>query len=269
MRFYLSTMADITMDESGDSPVTLYTTPVSAPAAKKYGLGLELAEYCISDNLDRDFAATDETIRGKLPGFESVVLHAPYNELYPSAIDPKAVELARYRYDQCYAIAERYPVSKIVIHSGYVPMIYYPVWFVPRSIEFWGQFLADHPGNMQLCIENVMETEPDGLIEIAETINDPRLRLTFDVGHAFVTCHGDEKAVFDWLERSAPWLSHFHIHNNVGQWDTHSPLDEGSIPIEKFLHRAIELCPEASFTVECMESERCARWLREKGFLEE
>ena len=273
MRFNLSTMSDIVCDDSGEVPVTRYTGSVAVPAAKEYGLGLEIAEYCISDNLDMNFAETDALVRQKIAGFDDLIFHAPYNELYPSAIDPKAVELARLRYDQAYAIAESYGAKKIVIHSGFVPMIYYPGYFAVRSIEFWKDFLDSHPGDMVLCLENVMETEPDTLLEIVEKVGSPRFRLTYDVGHAFVTTHPSNNLnpkldICEWLERCAPLISHFHIHNNLGRFDTHDPLNDGAIDMESFLSRAVELCPDATFTVECMESGDCARWLSEKGFLE-
>lgn len=267
MRFNLSTMSDITPDPTGCSSVIRYDTPVAAPAAKKYGLGLELAEFCVSDNLDTYLDITDKAVREKLTGFSGTIFHAPYNECYPTAIDPKAVELAEYRYAQGWELACRYGCEKTVIHSGFVPQIYYPEYFEYRSILFWRDFLEKHPENMTICLENVMETVPDNLLNIVREVNSPRMRLTFDVGHAFVTTFG-RGDVFAWLERCAPYISHFHIHNNTGERDTHNSLWDGGIPMERFLHRAVELCPDATFTVECMDSENCARWLSEKGFLE-
>ena len=269
MRFYLSTMADILMDESGDEPVTTYDRPYTAPVAKRYGLGLELAEFCLPDNLDRDFARTDKTVRGKIQGFSDLIVHAPYNELSPCSIDRRVMEVTTLRYEQCYAIAQGYGAKKLVVHSGYVPNVYHPVWFVARSVSFWREFLEKHPGDMVVCLENVMETEPDALLEVVEQVDSPRLRLTFDVGHARVTAGqrgAGAETVIAWLERCAPAISHFHIHNNAGLRDTHDPLDKGSMDMEALLRRAAELCPGASFTVECMEAERCAAWLKEKGF---
>ena len=52
---------------------------------------------------------------------ERTVLHAPFNELHPAAIDPLAKDLARHRMEQAYTACKDLGVSKMVVHSGYVP----------------------------------------------------------------------------------------------------------------------------------------------------
>ena len=71
----------------------------------------------------------------------------------------------------------------------------------------------------------------------------------------------------DWLERCAPWIGHFHIHNNDGTRDQHNALFEGTVSMEEFLHRAEELCPDALFTFELMKAEPSMNWLRENGVI--
>lgn len=267
MRFYLSTMADLVMFE-GNGEWKMEYQNLTAPVAAAYGMGIELAEYCVSDNLDEPkFAGVDAQIRSeRLPLVAERVLHAPYNELFPSAIDPKARELCDLRYGQAWEAAIAYGAKKMVVHSGWVPMIYYPSYFAEQSIPYWRRFLDEHSGECVICLENIMEKDGETLLEIAQKLDDPRFRLTFDVGHAHVTTDGE--AIYGWLRRCAPFISHFHIHNNMGELDTHDSLDKGSIDMRRFLDTAIELCPEASFTVECMESEICAAWLKSNSYLE-
>ena len=68
----------------------------------------------------------------------------------------------------------------------------------------------------------------------------------------------------DWLENCGPWISHFHIHNNDGSWDTHNALYQGNIPIKELLNRGETLCPDATVTLELMEAEASVRWLLEE-----
>ena len=77
MNFYLSTI-----DENAQT------------LAKQYGMGLEIAEYCTAWNLDEKFPETDVAVRKKMEGVSNLVFHAPFNELFPCAIDPRARELA-------------------------------------------------------------------------------------------------------------------------------------------------------------------------------
>ncbi len=267
MRFYLSTMADMVFHEDGENYEIEYAN-LTAPVAARYGLGIELAEYCVSDNLDEPkFAATDGQIRSeKLPLAAKRVLHGPYNELYPSAIDPRALELCDLRYGKAWEAAVSYGAEKIIIHSGWVPTVYYPEYFARQSLLYWRRFLSEHKEDCTICLENVMESDGEVLTALVSQLDDPRFRLTFDVGHAHVKT--DNETIFRWLEKSAPFISHFHIHNNEGRYDTHDPLHQGQIDMRRFLDRAIELCPTATFTVECMDSELCAAWLKDNSYLE-
>jgi len=101
------------------------------------------------------------------------------------------------------------------------------------------------------------------LLEIAEGVNDARLRLCLDVGH--VNAYSDVP-VETWLRILAPHISHFHIHSNAGDADTHSAPGEGSVDVEAIMDLADRLCPEATFTMEVMQAAEAARWLSEKGF---
>lgn len=225
--------------------------------ARRYELGLEIAEYCTAWNMDSKFEETDAVVTKKLAGISGRIFHAPFNELFPCAIDPKARELAAYRYRQAIALAKNYSAFKVVIHGGYNPWIYYPVWYKEQSVLFWKDFLKDDPC-VEIVLENVLETEPDMLLDIVKGVNSPKLKMCLDIGH--VNAYS-KIPVTEWLECCAPYISHFHIHNNDGSCDTHSPLNQGNIPIREVLVRAEILCPDATFTLELMESEDSVRWL--------
>ena len=238
----------------------LYLSTIAADAerqARRLNLGLEIAEYCTAWNMDERFPQTDSLVREKLNGVDRRIFHAPFNELFPCAIDPRARELAAFRYRQALVLAESYGAEKIVIHGGYSPRLYYPCWYREESIAFWKSFLAEAPG-LPIALENVMEEEPEMLLDIIRGVDDPRLRLCLDVGHVNVYSHVPADI---WLERCAPFISHFHIHNNDGRQDTHSALNRGSIDMRAFLSRAETLCPGATFTLELTETEPSLRIL--------
>ncbi len=232
--------------------------PQAQTVARNYGLGLEIAEYCTAWNMDEHFPETDAQVREKLQGIQNKVLHAPFNELFPCAIDPKARALAAQRYKQAIRLAAGYGAEKVIIHGGYNPRIYYPVWYVEQSILFWKDFLRET--DMPIVLENVLEETPDMLLDIVKGVNDPRLRLCLDVGH--VNAYS-KIPVMDWLTQWAPYLSHFHIHNNDGSWDTHSALNQGTIPMKELLLAAQESCPDATFTLEVTEAEQSVKWMEE------
>ena len=239
------------------------TAPDASQLAVQYGLGIEIAEYCTAWNMDDEFTSTDAAVRIKLEGIERKVLHAPFNELFPCAIDRKARALAAERYRQAIDLAKAYGATKVVVHGGYNPWIYYPVWYTEQSIIFWKEFLKEDPG-VEIVLENVLETEPDWLPEIVSQVDNPRLKLCLDIGHVNAYSETD---VFQWLRRWAPHLSHFHIHNNDGKTDLHQALNCGTIPVIEFLWQAQALCPEATYTFELTEAEPSVRWLKENGVI--
>lgn len=236
------------------------TAQDAAQVASDYGLGLEIAEFCTAWNMDRDLDKTRRDLEGKLTGISRRVLHGPFNELFPCAIDPSARRLAAYRYRQAAALAREYEANKLVLHGGFQPRMYYPVWYVDQSILFWKEFLGEDPG-VEIVLENVLEEEPEMLRDILAGVDDPRLGMCLDVGHVNVYSKIPAEA---WIDTCAPWLRHFHIHNNDGTWDTHSPLMAGTLPIRRILEKIETLCPKATVTLELLEAESSVRWLLEE-----
>ena len=234
--------------------------PKAGQLARDYGLGVEIAEYCTAWNMDADFARTDQTVRRAIDGVQRRIFHAPFNELFPCAIDPQARALAARRYRQAMELAAEYDCKKLVIRGGYVTNVYFPAWYTHQSVCFWREFLETAPEDVTIFLENVLEEEPQMLLDILRQVKDPRLRMCLDVGHAHVY---SKIPVMEWLEACAPWIGHFHIHNNDGSRDSHCPLDQGTIPMEKLLGRIEQLCPQASLTLELAEAESSVRNLLE------
>lgn len=242
---------------------TLYlstTAPDAAQVAKEYGFGLEIAQFCTAWNLDEHLPETRAELAPMVEPVPRRLLHGPFNELFPCAIDPLARELAARRYRQAIAIAKEYGAEKVVLHGGYQPRMYYRQWYVEQSIVFWKVFLAEDPG-VEIVLENVLEEEPEMLTEILAGVEHPRLRMCLDVGHVNVY---SRIPVTQWVEKCAPWLSHFHVHNNDGSWDTHSALDCGSIPIRQLLKQMEVQCPRATVTLELLEARPSVQWLLEE-----
>ena len=241
----------------------IYLSTIASDApfySREYGFGLEIAEFCTAWNIDRRFELTDSRVQESLQGISRSILHAPSNELFPCAIDEKARELAAYRYRQAIDLAKRYGSKKVVIHGGYHPWMYYPVWYVGQSVSFWKDFLKEDPG-VEIVLENVLETQPDLILEILEGVDDPRLRMCFDVGHINAYSY---IPIMDWLETCAPWIGHIHVNNNDGREDLHQGLQDGIIPMKELLQRIESLCPEATITLEMTETKSSLEWLREK-----
>ena len=233
-------------------------------AAREFGLGIEIAEYCTAWNIDLHFTETHAAVTKKLEGVENRILHAPFNELFPCAIDLKVRDIARSRYTEAIALARRYGAKKVVIHGGHNPWLYYPVWYVEQSIPFWQDFMKTVPDSIEICLENVLEDEPYMLRDIVKAVDHPQLKLCLDVGHANAY---SKVPVLTWLREFAPWLSHLHIHNNRGASDEHNALYDGTIPMADFIKAADDLCPGVTFTMELYDSVPSVRYLLDENIL--
>ena len=234
----------------------------AADLARENGLGLEIAAFCYAPNLEDP--AVLSAVRADMAGLHRFWLHAPFAELCPCAIDPLVRQVTARRYRQAIALARDLGVRQLVIHGGFVPQVYFPEWYVEQSVLFWRELLAELPPDMTIALENVMEPSPQIPVDIIRQVDDPRLRLCLDVGHA--NAELSRTPVMEWVEVCRPYLRHLHLHNNAGGGDLHDPLKRGTIPVEQVLH-ALAREEHLTYTLETLQAEENVRWLLEKGFL--
>lgn len=153
----------------------------------------------------------------------------------------------------------------MVVHSGFVPQIYFKEWQHDRALEFWKAYMQDKPPAFTICVENVMEEEPYSLTRLAEELNQKNIRLCLDIGHA--NRQGDVP-LSEWIEVMAPYISHVHIHNNNGIDDEHNALEDGTIEMTKILEKLLLRCEEkTTFTIESLDGRRSLEWLDKEGYL--
>ncbi|HML38802.1 MAG TPA: TIM barrel protein [Bacillota bacterium] len=248
-RLYVATMADDAVQ-----------------IAEEYGIGLEIDEFCTAANMDAEnFDLVDRSARKKMEGASRHIFHAPFNELFPSAIDPMALRLAYQRLNQAYELAKQYGISRMVVHSGYVPYVYFKSWFLERSVEFWRTFMADKPEDFHIMIENVLEDEPHTLAKLIGAIGDRRVRACLDIGHANCTTSLD---LMEWVRALGPCLSHVHIHNNCREYDNHDPLGRGDIDMDLILKGLMQhAAAGATYTIENLKCADSLKWLSENGWI--
>ncbi len=243
----------------------LSTTASDAVAmAKKYQVGLEIAEFCTAMFMDEPyFPKFDLVCREKLQQTSRHLMHAPFNELVPCAIEPRAVSMARQRLDEAYLLAKSYGINKMVVHSGHMPVLYFDEWFVEQSAKFWKEYMEDKP-DLELFIENAFEEDPFALAQMVREVNCPRVKICFDLGHA----HCKSKIPLEeWVEAFAGLVGHTHLHDNDQTYDWHKPLGQGNINYQKILPLLAEKFPMATYTLENQECEASLLWLEANGFL--
>ena len=235
----------------------------AADFARQLGLGLEITRFSWAVMLDHPKTAM--SVRQEMREIQRFWLHAPFAEMSPCAVDPLVRQVTAKRYRQTIRTAQNLKISQLVIHSGFIPATYYPEWFTEQSIAFWREFLESAPPDMTIALENVMDPDPTAIVEIIQQVNDPRLQLCLDIGHA--NHYGSKLPIQDWITAMAPHLAHVHLHNNFGNWDSHNALDHGTIDMASILDALLELCPRSTFTIENQDCTPSLNWLQKEGYL--
>lgn len=267
---------------------------------KEYGIGIEFNQFCISQWLDEDIIDTtlmkmerqafrsglakgryhelypksgkdlaleeglwpEKKPLGDVVDPSKAIVHGPFTDLCPAAFDHRFQELARERFDQAAAGTLRLGLTRMVVHTGYIPVIFDPRWHLEHSATFWQAFIQTQPPEFRLFIENVMDDEPYLLLDLVKEIDDPRVRICLDVGHVNAV---SEVPVGEWIKILGPWIGHFHLHNNDGKNDLHAPLLDGTLDMTETLKQIDAYCPEdATLTIESRDCHDSIAWLLEQ-----
>lgn len=236
--------------------------PHAPDLARQYQCGYEISAFCYAPNLEDP--ARRAAVRQELAGISSLWLHAPFAELIPCAVDPNVRANARARFLQTLALSEELGLRRLVFHGGYIPYVYHPDWYVEQSILFWRELLTQVPPDFRLALENVMEPSPELLLAIVRDVDDPRLGLCLDVGHANTAL--SQMPPEAWLAPMLPYLFHVHLHDNHGNLDEHLPLGAGTIPMDAICS-ALFSHPNLTITLENQDAAPSLQYLRSRGWL--
>lgn len=241
--------------------------------AKDFGVGLEINHTCISENLDEanrerllEEIRTDMQTAG-ITDSRKLFLHGPFTEIHPAAIDYRAKEFGTERLNQAYETAAALGINRMVVHTGWLPFIYFKSWQAEKGAEFWQRFLADKPADFRIYVENVLEDEPYMLLDMMKQMDNPAIKLCLDVGHANAMTSRDIP-VTKWIEVLGPYIGHFHLHNNDGTGDSHNAFDQGNMDFSEVLGAIAENCDSsATLTIEAHDARSCLEWLRRGNYI--
>jgi sugar phosphate isomerase/epimerase len=164
-----------------------------------------------------------------------ITLHGPFQDLAPGALDDGVLAASRRRLRQAFRYLPVFQPVAVVCHLGYEARHYawdQERWLV-RSAATWKELAAlAAPYGVTVMLENVHETEPELFLEVLGRAGSPNLKVCFDVGHLLAFSTGDFPL---WLETLAPVIGHLHLHDNLGDHDTHLALGAGRVPLRETL----------------------------------
>ena len=160
----------------------------------------------------------------------STTLHAPFSGFNPGSSRKRIRNVSLKLADQSLSLAEKLQAKRIIFHPG---LTYgsdrekLDTW-LKNSLTFWPEFLARAAEfDCTICIENIYETTPDIFIDLLTAINSPQMGHVLDIGHWNIFATGK---LLEWLNTTAPYLKHLHLHDNHGERDEHLPIGQGYVP---------------------------------------
>lgn len=210
------------------------------------GIGIESIEFSMSLSLDY-LKESIQKYRERMGAYivdHPFSVHGPFLDLQPMSWDSLAAEVAWKRYEQAYEAATELNAERIVYHTCFMPIAIEEGW-AERMIDFWLRFLEGKDTGMQVHMENVFDPHYRSMLKVAQQVTPvyPNFSLCLDIGHAHAYA---KESVQEWMESLEGHLGHFHIHDNMGDDDSHLALGEGNIDcpwvMQKFKERYMDGC---------------------------
>ena len=183
-------------------------------------------------------------------------LHAPFWDLNLGTKNPMVKEATMKAFNYAYKVAKELGCTEIVVHNGFVPNTSFYEGWVRKAVAFWNEFFADKDDSITMMVENQCEEDATVLKMEIDAVNDSRLKVCLDIGHAHANSN---MSVEDWIITLGNRIGYLHLHNNHGKQsdrpsymnDEHLGLNDGTIDVKKVFELLEKHCPNAIWNVEC------------------
>lgn len=256
-------MKDIRLCDDGNLELT-------TKLCKKNNLGIEIqAFYNPYIENKKELIEKYKNILTEITGKKSY--HAPFWDLNLGTKIKEFQEVMMNIYNESYSIAKQLGCTEIVIHSNYKPGTDWYSGWIYRAKNFLTDFLKEKDNSITICIENQFESDSELLINLIDEINDSRVKVCLDIGHANANSN---MSVKDWIKTLNNRIAYYHLHNNHGKQtiygynkdDEHLAINTGTIDIAKTLELAEQYSPDAIWNIESKvefleESVKCLKRL--------
>ena len=143
-------------------------------------------------------------------------LHAPFWDLNLGSKNAAIREATMNAFNYAYEIAKELGCTEIVVHNGFVPNTSFYEGWVRNATAFWKEFFSDKDDSITMMIENQCEEDSEVLKMEIDSVNDSRLKVCLDIGHAHANSN---MKVEDWITSLGERIGYLHLHNNHGKQD--------------------------------------------------
>jgi sugar phosphate isomerase/epimerase len=201
---------------------------------------LEIQDASQPAVLDGDWRARVRRVRDTLGNYGGRLgIHGPFDGMALLSRDPAVREVVHRRLGQGLEFAATLGATHMVVHS---PFQFFGHPFTPSHPASLRAALIDlahaalapiaqlaEQSGVALALENIFDTNPVLLLDLARSFDSAYVRLCVDVGHAFITHRSGGAAPDQWVRDAGNLLMHLHIHDNDGLADRHWAPGDGNL----------------------------------------
>ena len=162
-------------------------------------------------------------------------IHAPFMDVNIASLSSKSRANSIEQIKDSINLANEIDAGVVVVHPGLVPFLLkdqpekiYEI--ADKSIEELGKYSDDL--GITTTIENMPAFESmiyQDMNRLNEVLVEYDMGMTLDIGHAHHSKIPENEMYFDSIK-------HIHIHDNMGDDDTHLPLGEGNIQFNDIIN---------------------------------
>ncbi len=142
--------------------------------------------------------------------------------------NPMLKEATMKAFNYAYKIAKELGCTEIVVHNGFIPNTSFYEGWVKNAKAFWQKFFSDKDDSITMMVENQCEEDSEVLIRKIDSVNDPRLKVCLDIGHANANSN---MSVEDWIIT----LGDNERDNNLISYRRYGSEETKSLSVEEFL----------------------------------
>jgi sugar phosphate isomerase/epimerase len=203
---------------------------------------LELQDTFLPETLDGDIHALARQARDYLAGYSGRIgVHGPFlGFTFEAGCDPLLTAAVAKRLRQALEFAQAVGATHMVIHSPFPAFGANP--FTADSPASLVRALIDQThavvddllpfaesSGCALVIENIQDTNPSPLLELVRSFQTDSVRMSLDVGHAYIMSQRGGPTPDQWVREAGPLLGHLHLHDTDGATDRHWAPGDGSV----------------------------------------
>jgi len=198
-------------------------------------------------------------------------LHAPFFDLSPGALDPYILQATRHKLRLAFDLIPIFRPKVIVCHLNFEDNKHgykHAEWF-KHAQESWADLLEVATRHQTtLVLENTYEQNPEQHLLMLNALDSPFCKFCLDTGHLNTFAQTSWQP---WKSVISRDLGHIHLHDNLGDRDSHLAVGRGNFDFSGLFAYLAKLQIKPTVTIEPHTIEdlwACLKNLQEMAVLE-